>query len=448
MQDDINMPGVPIKGHAKIEIMREGKVVRTYEKDNAISLGVKREIQALYKGYWRRYTRTQQYPFHGGSSDIISEYVRLLMVDYTATNGDDMKAGLVPIYPKDEQQVSGDYTGYVYKRSQTMAGDSAQGLLNTHLSTSDEDKVVFVYDWTETHGQGTFNTIVHHNGARGSDIIDNHSYPVVVNNWTDSIGDSEKRICATSTHYYRVISTKAVEKFNLITGVKETITFPEGVAFAYYSAGYAFLAWEKDGYEYFYHGYRLSGVKREVSTGVITQLPNTPSWDCQYLSTDGDYIYACNTTTHKYSFDLALIASQNCGIVYGVVYKGNLYNRHRSYIALTDIVWGGTEGEHAAFYKRHKFGNVYTNDLYLSGSHAQCMQVANPDGWYFGKYVTGTRSSGTNGASNTASVLCRREEESDGSLSYHTSEQAVWNGVDISKSDLESMRITYTFNFL
>lgn len=445
MNDNVVAPSYPIKGYAKIEIIKDGKVIRTYKKDNAISLGGKREIQAYFQGMFGRYTETPNLPYYKSHTPLDMKYVKLLNVDYSAPNGDGLKNGTIPIYPIDEHQPIKESIAYVDRNTQTMGGSIQQGLINTHNSYVDKDKAVFVYDWSETHGVGTFNTILHHHGDESSTVKDNHSMPVMIKDKVKIFGDTERRICCDGVSLYRLNSTTSISEWDLATGTYKLISFPEGIKFQNYSAGYSLLVWKKDGYTYFYHGYDLSGVKRNDTTGEFTELAHVGNY-YPALSTDGDKIYGGRSNTlYEFDFDLTLNRRQDVGLNNCVVYKGNVYDKGCYYMKLSDIVWGDSSDDNIALHKIHKHGNIAIS----SGSQMPprnwdyYAHFANPSGWYFGKYISWYKSTETKGGT----VLCRKSEESDGSLSYNTHEQAVWSGAMITKSNTESMRITYTFNF-
>lgn len=432
-----------VSGSVKIELIKDNKVTKTIEQKNAITTNTQEWGRRMYKAMFSWYNELNPTTHSYFDYRKMMRYVHLVNITYT--EGDPRLDGTEPIFPCETSSI-----GYLDRANETNTTSVKLGLINKEESYATEDKAVFVYDWQPSKGIGTFNTIVHSadsdpNGA----VIDSlWTKPVLVGGRSllldTDLSTYYHGFCIENDNLYLSKEGSSserrtgVRKISLVTGVETAIEFPSSVILNI-DPVYVFI--KTIGVITYYY---LSDGGRNRWNVVID---NNGSWSYHNttidgsISTDGTYIYVFNLNypsgsrwgTRRYSMDLQTL-NGGMNFTRGLIYSdGKFYDdgsNTRTVLTASAMPWDNTDAEQ----ELHKFGK--------SGFSYPCIDG---DKFYGSKYITWSHN---NPSYNIDKYVLYKRNHTAGVFPYNGREGAIFKlDTPVTKSDVESMRITYTFNF-
>lgn len=358
-----------------------------------------------------------------------------------------------PVFPMMNRAKS--YIGYVQRHNQTIGSDTKVGVINYQESYCTKDKAVFVYDFSTANAVGSFDTIVHADTDSPNDLTiqERHRYETVLVNgrvfspigaycfYDDGFaGDIPKYIVhnprAGGVGYETQLHLTRTE---ISTGANTTIVLPNK-----YEDVNGITCYRDNNKTLFFvkNTNGLSLFLDQGNTGTFV-LVNTPAWNSWVwgnygISVDANYVYIGNTSDsiwRRWNHTTPSVQTLNTidvGGSYNLAKIGNkYYDSNNSCYYDIPGEWNGQ----TLIRKTHKYGypnfaeaygETYGEYVYINATHY---------GWQT------SPSSDYNQASWTCLARCKL-------TAYKQCESVHYkHGSIISKSNSETMKITYTFNF-
>jgi len=459
MKDKVTKLEPPVvSGSVKIELTKDGIITKTIEKHNAITTNTQEWGRRLYKRMFSNYNHLN--PTTHGSTNIelhrMMRFVHLLNVGYIAE--DARLDGTEPIFPDSDLET----IGYLDRTNETNSDDPKLGLINKEKSYATEDKAVFVYDWQPSKSVGTFNTIVHSADSNPNltSIDSMNLSPVLVGGkpfkLDTSNGSYTHGFSIEGSYLYMVKEGSSSERrsgirqIDMTTGFESIIQFDSSVIVSvdpvYVKVHtvedtiYYYLA---DGNRYYWnviiHDTSISGSAgwsyHNTSNGGVARYGEISFYNNEiylyYQNIPANYQYG----TLRLSLDLQ---TENGGMqqTYGNLYPdGRFYQQNsaqRTVLTTDNMPWDNTIAEREV----HKYGDTGMDYTSVDG-----------DTVYGREYVTWQPNNGRADGTTTTQILYKLNH-TNGNLPYNSREGSIFKlDTPIDKSDAESMRITYTFNF-
>jgi hypothetical protein len=105
----------------------------------------------------------------------IRDYFRYVYLCRTIDDFVPEASGGDQVYIRQGSPVIGDYTGYVDKHNRGLTTFYAAGLLDLNKSYSNAKETKLVYEWSESYGNGVFDTVVHTGSTSLTDNFQSYS---------------------------------------------------------------------------------------------------------------------------------------------------------------------------------------------------------------------------------------------------------------------------------